>query len=245
MPVNRILRSGLLGFSLLVSLTAGVSAQSSEPAHPAQALRPGDHVLGAEDATLTMIEYASFACPHCAHFQADAWPVIEQEFVETGQVRWALRPMLTQPVQLAAASTILAECAPDDRYFDAADLLFSEQSAIFEAAQSGGDVLAIYHRIGAAVGVSPEQFNACLADPAMGEWLNAAAMQASEDGIAGTPSFIVGGRILATANLGDGYYFTWGGEPLLLDGERVPGQLDGDTFRRIVLHFLALADSSD
>lgn len=244
MPAIATAKALLVGLMLMACASPAILAQDAAP-HPAQALRDGDHVAGAQDASLVMIEYASFACGHCAHFQQDVWPTIESEFVDAGRVRWVLRPMLTQPVQLAGAGIILAECAAEERYFEAADLLFTEQAAIFETAQAGGDVLAVYNRIAAAVGLSPDDFMACLNDPAMNQLVNEAAEQASEDGIQGTPTFIVGGKILTTANLGDGYYFTWGGEPLLINADRVPGQLDGDTFRRIVLHFLEVADSGD
>ena len=230
--------------SVTIALAACMAAGSVALAqNPAQALRPGDHILGEEDAALVMVEYASFACGHCAHFQEAAWPVIKEEFVDTGQVRWVLRPMLTNPIPLAGAGMIIADCAPDDRYFDAADLLFTEQSTIFDAARSGGDVLGAYNRIGAAVGLSEEAIMACLNDPAMNEMVNQAAMQADTDGIPGTPSFIVRGRLLTQEPIDGSYYFTWGGEPLIINGERVPAQLDGDTFRRIVLHFLDMPAS--
>ena len=233
----RLLCSLMLAASILGGLTATAGAE-----HPAQAVRPGDHVAGSDEASLVMVEYASFSCPHCAHFQTEVWPVIRDEFVETGLVRYVFRPMLTSPPQIAAIGMVLADCAAEDRYFSAVDLLFSEQSTIFQAAQTQGDVGAVYDRIAAAVGVSAEALQACFADPAMTEAVNAAALQANTDGIAGTPSFIVGGKVLATTMAPEGSIFTWGGAPLLINGDRVEGQLDGDSFRRIILHFLERAD---
>ena len=148
--------------------------------HPGQAETADDHALGDPDAPLLVVEYASFACPHCAHFQEAVWPMVKEEFVDTGRVRWIFRPMLTNPVQLAAASTILAECAPEDRFFDAVDLLFAEQRNLFDTAREGGDVLGVYNRIAGAVGLTPEAFMGCLQDPAMNEALNASAQQSVE-----------------------------------------------------------------
>lgn len=223
----------MLSLCTLGGFTGVAAAQS-----PAQAERAGDHATGSADAELVVVEYASFACPHCAHFQTEAWPVIRDEFVETGRVRYIFRPMLTSPPQIAAIGMVLADCADESRYFSATDLLFSEQSTIFETAQAQGDVSAVYDRIAAAVGLSPEALNACFGDPAMSEMVNAAAVQANEDGIAGTPSFIIDGKILALSMTPQGAIYNWGGEPLLINGDTVPGQLDGDTLRRIVLHFL-------
>jgi len=232
-PIARLVCSLIIATCTWGGLTAAAAAQ-----HAAQAERPGDYAIGSEDAAIVMVEYASYACPHCAHFQTDVWPVIRSEFVETGEVRYIFRPMLTSPPQIAAIGMVLAECAGDDRFFSATDLLFAEQSTIFETAQAQGDLGAVYERIGAAVGLSAEALNACYGDPAMSEMVNAAALQANQDGISGTPSFIIGGKVINLGMTAEGAIFNWGGTPLLINGDRVAGQLDGDTFRRIILHFL-------
>ncbi|OLF80838.1 hypothetical protein AWH62_14050 [Maricaulis sp. W15] len=238
------------------AITLPSGAASAQLADGAAALRPTDRVLGAPDADLVIIEYASFACPHCASFQTDIWPMVRSEFVDTGLVRYSVRPMLTSPPQIAGAGVILSECVPEDRYFDAVDLLFHEQATIFQTARDGGDVLAVYNRIASATGTSPEGLLACFQDPVANEHVNAVAMQASEDGITSTPSFIIAGALLAIGHPGDGTaghnhaaagptVFLHGGEPLLIDGETVPGRLDEDSFRRIILHFLEGSDSAD
>jgi protein-disulfide isomerase len=237
MRAHVLIRS-LVILGALLGVTAGAFAQN-----PAQALRPDDHIMGSDTAEMVMIEYGSFACPHCATFQTEIWPMLEAEFIETGRVQFAFRPMLTAPAQIAGAGIILAECAADDRYFNATDLLFHEQQTIFETGQAGGDVLAVYNRIGAAVGVSPEAFMACLNDPAMSDLVGHLAQQAVTDGVQGTPSFIVRGKVLMVSHLADGHFFTWGGEPLIIDGERISSRLSEDSFRRIVLHFLAMPES--
>lgn len=240
MPAAALVRSLAGAAALLIAAAAPGLAQ-----HPAQAERPGDHALGDADAPLLIVEYASFACPHCAHFQEAAWPTVREEFVETGQVRWIFRPMLTNPVALAGAGVIVAECAAEDRFFEAADLLFAEQRTLFETARAGGDVLGVYNRIGEAVGVSPDALMACFQDPAMNEAVNSAAMQASEDGIPGTPAFVIRDKVLIARSTPEGSFMEYGGEFLILNGERVPGDLDGDSIRRIILHFLDSSDSGN
>ena len=226
------------GAALILSALPAALAQ-----HPAQAEQPGDHAIGDPDAPLLIVEYASFACPHCAHFQEEVWPTVKEEFVDTGRVRWVFRPILTNPVQLAAASTILAECAAEDRYFEAADLLFERQEDIFDTARAGGDVLGEYNGIAGEVGLTPEEFSACLQDPEMNEALNAMAQQAAEYEVPGTPAFVVDDEILIATTRAQGAYFYYGEEPLTINGERVSGEMTGDSFRRIVLHFLDESDS--
>ena len=239
--MNMILRP-LASLALAIGILAGTAAPGQSQI-PAQAERPDDHAIGSTDAPLTMVEYASFACPHCAHYQTDAWPTVKAEFIETGQLRYIYRPMLTSPPQIAAIGMVLAECAAEEEYFNAVDLLFTEQRNIFETAQAGGDIVVIYDRIAQAVGVSHDELIACFGDPVMNEMVNADAQQANADGISGTPTFIIGGKILSTSSTPDGVIFTWGDAPLLIDGQSVPGQLDGDSFRRIILHFLELSES--
>ncbi len=231
--VTQFMSGAMLALGLAVSALAQGSAQD---------IRPNDNVIGSEDADFIIVEYASFACPHCAHFQEAVWPTVKADFIDTGEVRWVFRPMLTNPVPIAGAGAILAECASEDRYFDAADLLFAEQTAIFDAARSGGDILAVYNRIGAAVGLSEEALMACFQDPAMNEAVNEAALQAGRDGMTGTPSFIIAGEILRIQHGPEGNFWEWGGDLLMINGERVPAQFDGDSFSRIILHFMT--DSS-
>ncbi len=240
-------------FAAALALPGAVEAQLADGAGE---LRPTDRVTGSPDADLLVIEYASFACPHCAAFQTDVWPMIESEFVETGRIRYSIRPMVTSPPQIAGAGIILSECIPEDRYFDAVDLLFAEQGTIFQTARDGGDVLGVYNRIAAATGGSAESLLACLQSPAANERVNTLAIAAAEDGIRSTPSFIIDGALLAIGHEGDesGAHnhaaagptiFLHGGAPLLIDGETVPGRLDEDSFRRIILHFLDESDSAD
>lgn len=250
-----ILRT-LSSLSLLAAAFALPAMAEAQLAEGAAYLRPTDRVTGNADADLLVIEYASFACPHCASFQADVWPMIRSEFVDTGLIRYSIRPMLTSPPQIAGAGVILSECVPDARYFDAVDLLFAEQATIFQTARDGGDVLAVYNRIAEATGGSAESLLACFQDPAANEQVNALAIAASEDGISSTPSFIIAGDLLSIGHPGDGEaghdhaaagptVFMHGGEALLIDGETVPGRLDEDSFRRIILHFLDESGSAN
>ncbi|MBR9826415.1 MAG: thioredoxin domain-containing protein [Alphaproteobacteria bacterium] len=238
----RFLRSLLILCAAVLMPAAAASAQSPE-ADVSVPYR--DYALGAEDAPIELIEYASFSCPHCGHFHEQVWPVIQTEFVETGQLRFIFRPIVTQPVQIAAASAILATCAGEERYFDAVDLLFFEQDNVFSTIREQGDVLAIYNRIAGAVGLTPEDFETCLQTPEYTDRVTQTIEMANADGISGTPNFLIQGRLLKVEMVDGTLTPTLDGMPVIINGERLSGDLDADNFRRIVLHFLNESDSDN
>src|SRR6478736_5031450 len=85
----------------------------------------GDRVLGRTDAPVTIVEYASATCPHCAAFHKDVFPQLKSEFIDTGKVRFIFREFPFD--DLALAAFMLARCAPPDKYFPMIDVLFEQQ----------------------------------------------------------------------------------------------------------------------
>jgi protein-disulfide isomerase len=89
------------------------------------AVQPGDHVLGDPKAPITLIEYASFTCPHCAHFHTQVLPEIKKKWIDTGKVKLVYRDFPLD--QVAAKAAQIAECAGNDRYFGVIDIIFRGQ----------------------------------------------------------------------------------------------------------------------
>src|SRR5207249_2689663 len=85
-----------------------------------------EQALGKPDAPITIIEYASVSCSHCANFHTKVFPVLKSKYIDTGQVRFIMREFPFD--QHAAAGFMLARCAGDDKYFAMLDLLFEQQS---------------------------------------------------------------------------------------------------------------------
>jgi protein-disulfide isomerase len=204
--------------------------------------RAGDRGLGSADAPVTMIEYASVACGHCALFHEEVFPTLE-EYIEAGQLRFVLREMITGNAQFAIAGFSLAHCVPEDRYYDMVDLLFQQQRAIFQAAQTQGSARAQYLAIARSMGMSESEFTACLSTEDVNRAIIANHDQATADGIDGTPRFIFNGEMLESRRAPGASEYTYflGGEQLIIDGEPVPGLVDADTFRRIIDHLIAEA----
>jgi protein-disulfide isomerase len=95
--------------TLLVSAAAATAALAS-PAQAITPVGPDDMVLGSASAPVTVIEYASASCPHCARWSIDVFPEFRRRFIQTGQVRYVMREFLTDPAELAAAGFLTARC---------------------------------------------------------------------------------------------------------------------------------------
>ncbi|MHA6288998.1 thioredoxin domain-containing protein [Maricaulis sp. CAU 1757] len=208
--------------------------------------RSGDRGIGSADAPVTMVEYASVSCPHCATFHEEVWPMLENEYIENGQVRFVFREMITGSPQFAIAGFALARCVPEERYFDMIDLLFQQQRAIFQAAQSQGNARPQYLAIARSMGLSESEFTACLNDDEINRSIIAAHDQAIDEGIDGTPRFLFNGEMLETRRApGDSEYtYFLGGRQLMINGEPVPGLVDEATFRLILDHLIAEASGT-
>lgn len=185
-----LIRSAATALALAFAAVPAAMAQDAAPAEAAPAIL-SDIALGAEDAPLTVIEYASFTCGHCANFHRDNLPRLKAEYVETGKVRFIQRDVYFDQVGLWAG--ILARCGGDDKYYAVSDMLFSEQDK-WLAGGSGDEVAANLRRIGLKAGMTEDQMTACWDDTAKAEQLIATFQQnATADRIEATPTFIIGG----------------------------------------------------
>lgn len=150
-----------------------------------------DRVLGQADAPVTIIEYASMTCPHCASFHAVQLPALKKEYIDTGKVRLIFREFPTAPRPLALAAAMLARCAPKERYFGIINVLFRSQMQWGRAAQPV-EALA---GIGRLAGVSRATFDACLKNEEIYQGIVKIATHGeTKFGITATPSFIVNGK---------------------------------------------------
>ncbi len=109
---------------------------------------------------MTIIEYGSAACSHCAAWNKDVFPAFKAKYVDTGKVRYVFREAVTEPQQLAAAGFLLARCAPKDKYFTVLDQVFLAQEEVFRTR----DIKAPLVAVAAKVGMTEPQFIACVTD---------------------------------------------------------------------------------
>ena len=145
-------------------------------------------VLGKADAPVTVVEYASITCSHCAAFNEETFPAFKAKYIDTGQVRYVFREFLTGPVPVAAAGFMIARCAGKDKYFGVIDSLFRSQAEMFQS-----DPRSVLFRVGQSAGLTDEQIKTCVADEEAAKALQARVDKAVNDQkINSTPSFLIG-----------------------------------------------------
>jgi protein-disulfide isomerase len=148
-----------------------------------------DRVLGKADAPITVIEYASLTCPHCADFNKDVLPEFKTKYVETGKAKLIYRDFPLD--QWALRASVLARCAPADKYFSFIDVLFQNQVSWATAK----DPMAALEKLGRLGGVSSEQFNACMQNQALSDAVLGERLKGNKEfDVQGTPTLIVNGK---------------------------------------------------
>lgn len=157
----------------------------------AKLLEPGalpDMALGNADAPVTIVEYASMTCPHCAHFHATVLPELKTKYIDTGKVRLIFREFPFDP--RAEAGFMLARCS-NDKYFPMIDVLFRQQQN-WASVENAKDALL---QISKLAGFSQESFEACLTDQKLLEDVRAVQKRgADEFKVDSTPTFFINGN---------------------------------------------------
>ncbi|MBK5926270.1 DsbA family protein [Rhodobaculum claviforme] len=178
------------GTPALPSVAGPAAAQS---AGPAEFERVPDMALGDADAPVTVIEYASFTCPHCATFHSNVLPQLKAAHIDTGNVRWIKREVYFDRPGLWAA--MLARCGDDSRYFPMVDLLYQSQRD-WAGSSDPAAIAEELRRLGRRTGLSNEEVDACLQDAEQAQAMVAVYQHhATEHGITSTPSFVIDGEL--------------------------------------------------
>lgn len=153
-------------------------------------LQSSDRILGREDAPLTIIEYSSLTCPHCASFHQGGFKHLKRAYIDTGKVRLVYRDFPLDETALQAAA--LAECLPGDRYFGFLEVLFAAQADYRHGAPDPTGALT---RLGRLAGLSETKALECMgSEEGTAAVLTERLAGDKEFGIESTPTFIIDGR---------------------------------------------------
>ena len=156
--------------------------------------------LGSEQAAVTIIEYASMSCPHCASFGENVFPMLRSKYIDTGKVRFVFREF---PLDLkAVAAAMVARCIGDsdtEKYFEAIRSLFQQQQDLL------ANTVGTLKRVGNSAGLDDKQLDGCVRDQALLEKLAADETYASQVlNVASTPTFFINGvRVIGTMSFED------------------------------------------
>ena len=149
----------------------------------------GEMAMGPETAKVTVVEYASASCPHCANFYKTTFPELKKEYIDTGKIRFIFREFPHN--QPALAAFMLARCAPKDKFFPMVDMFFEQQDKWLKSPR---DEL---FKIAQLAGFTQESFDACLKNEAVAKGIIAVRDKAEKDfGVDSIPTFFINGELL-------------------------------------------------
>jgi protein-disulfide isomerase len=211
-------RSGPLAlsvFAFVATLAGPLPAQAIRAAEPAPnvvladapaaplAITKDDRILGRPDAPITIVEYASMSCPHCAHFATTVLPELKKKWIDTGKAKLVLRDFPLDKLALRAA--MIQRCASPDRFYAFVETLFADQQQWVMAE----DAEAALARLAQLGGISRSAFDACLKDSALENFILQERLVAAKDlGVNATPTFFINGN-------------KFSGEPTLAEFDKV------------------------
>lgn len=185
--MTQVKRFAALWIMVLVGLFAANGASAQQAAL-------GELVLGKPDAPVTMIEYASMTCPHCARFHGDTFKALKKKYIDTGKVRFIYREFPFD--RLALAGSIVARCAGEKRAFGLLDMLFAQQ-ATWAGSQDPIGALASIARL---AGLDRAKIDACLADKAIADVVLQNRLTGQQEfKVDSTPSFVIDGTLYSGA----------------------------------------------
>lgn len=153
----------------------------------------GDYILGDADAPVTLVEYASVACPGCAAWHASVYPDVKSKYIDTGKIKYVFRPFPASTPEMATTGHKLAYCGPRDKFFKNIGLQFDAQQRLFKALQSGQGRQA-YVSLAKASGLSEEEFMTCLTDPDIEARYKRDTQLGIDMGVTSTPTLFINGQ---------------------------------------------------
>lgn len=191
------IRSAISRFAAVLVLAAVAVVAVPQASHAEDVTPPAtypERVMGNPDAPVTLYEYSSLTCPHCADFHVNTLPRLEKTYIETGKVKLVFRDFPLDSLAMGAA--MIARCAPERNYFKLISLMFQNQSTWARS----DDPLSHLKQYARLSGLDDTALDACLKNDALFQDMRAIQTQASERlKINSTPSFVLDGQMIAGA----------------------------------------------
>lgn len=169
----------------------GGTASAAGGTSAAPVLTDAGVAFGNPAAKVSMVEYASASCSHCAAFDKEVFPAFKAKYIDTGLVRYEFREFLTPPEQYAAAAFALARCAGAAKYMSVVEAAFRGQTEMFATQDMRGPLL----KVAQSAGMNEDQFTKCVSDPAALKAISDRVQKAmTVDHIESTPTILINGK---------------------------------------------------
>jgi protein-disulfide isomerase len=189
--MHRILLIALGSFAALAQVQAAQAAPEAvvQVAAAGPVIGPDDVVLGKNDAPITVFEYASLTCPHCADFSTKTFPQVKKDWIDTGKVRWVYRDFPFDAVALKAH--VIAHCGGPDKFYGFLDVFYAQQRNW--AKPNVDESVAALSQLTKFGGVPEAQVKACLADTKLSTLVVSNRKSGDDNGVDSTPTFFING----------------------------------------------------
>lgn len=205
--MNRLILVGAMGLAIAAGATmwqargglapsaelpfGAVNAQEAPEASEVDTSSIVEMSMGPEDAKVTIKEYASFTCPHCANFHANQFKKLKADYIDTGKVHFIYRDVYFDRFGLWAS--MVARCGGQERFFGIADMIYDQQRD-WGGGGSPDEIVASLRKIGKVAGLEDDQLDACLNDSDKAKTLVAWFQQnAGADDVDSTPTLVIDG----------------------------------------------------
>ncbi len=148
-----------------------------------------EHVMGDPKAPVTIVEYASLTCSHCAPYHGEVFPIIKEKYIDTGKVRYIFREFPLDAV--SAAAFMLVRCSPEENFFDMTSSMFSQQRSWAFTDDPYSSLIKLAKQFGFNKGT----FDACISNQKILDDITAIRERGHKEfGVSGTPTFFIEGE---------------------------------------------------
>jgi protein-disulfide isomerase len=186
-----VIGGGVIWYGSRAGAGAGAGAVADAPRAVAATDGFRGYTLGSDSARIEVTEYSDFECPFCAAFASVQMPVIREQLIATGKVRWRYRDYPLPVHQYSRYAALAAQCAGEQgKFWEMHDQLFNNH----QWAQTGKNPQSLFRDLAKAVGVDLDKYDACMAGQRYAGRIEASAQEGAALGVGGTPTFFVNGR---------------------------------------------------
>ena len=185
-------RLAALVLPVMVAATLAACQPQARTLEPTQ----GDAFLGPADAKVVVVEYGAPSCPACKSWHDQAWAKIKADYIDTGKIKFVFRELPSHNPPVDAAVAGIARCVGGTGYFEVIDEAFARQMDIEGASRSAAGPRDAITSLGQAVGLTAEQTQACINDPALAKRIFEVQDMADRAGVNGTPTFFINDRMV-------------------------------------------------